>query len=261
MSTYFLKRPIDVVASTAVLALLSPVLLGIGAWVRLTSPGPALFRQPRVGRNQETFEILKFRTMVDRPSTAIDQVQEAVVTGGRDERITRAGRILRASSLDELPQLVNILRGEMSLIGPRPVIPDQLSAVPTTHLDRFAVRPGLTGLAQVSGRRGLDWLDQLAFDSEYVQRCSLWLDIRIVLRTLAVVTRGSGVYGGRARMRAASSQLGTCLLVLNLGQISLGLLLPPLGLRGVLLLLGLRLVGHPAPPVPADGHPHGETVL
>lgn len=196
VSTYFLKRPIDVVASAAVLALLSPVLLGIGAWVRLTSPGPALFRQPRVGRNQETFEILKFRTMVDRPSVAIDQVQEAVVTGGRDERITPAGRVLRASSLDELPQLVNILRGEMSLIGPRPVIPDQLSAVPTTRLDRFAVRPGLTGLAQVSGRRGLDWLDQLAFDSEYVQRCSLLLDIQIVLRTLTVVTRGSGVYGG-----------------------------------------------------------------
>ncbi len=198
MSTYLLKRPIDVVASAVALTLLTPVLLGIGAWVRLTSPGPALFRQRRVGRNQETFEILKFRTMIDRPSDAIDQVAEPVVTGGRDERITRAGRILRASSLDELPQLVNILRGEMSLIGPRPVIPDQLSAVPTTHLDRFAVRPGLTGLAQVSGRRGLDWLDQLAFDSEYVQRCSLWLDIRIVLRTLAVVTRGIGVYGGEA---------------------------------------------------------------
>lgn len=195
-NVYRLKRPIDVVASAAALTLLSPLLLGIAVWIRMTSPGPALFRQPRLGRGQETFEILKFRTMVHRPSAAIDQVQEPVVTGGRDERITRAGRILRASSLDELPQLINILRGQMSLIGPRPVLPDQLSAIPTAHHDRFAVRPGLTGLAQVNGRRGLDWLAQLSFDSEYVQRCSLMLDINIVLRTIAVVLRGSGVYGG-----------------------------------------------------------------
>lgn len=196
MNTYLLKRPIDVVASAAVLALLWPVLLGITIWVREDSPGPALFRQQRVGRDQAAFDILKFRTMVHRPSGAIDQVAERVVTGGRDPRVTRAGRFLRASSLDELPQLINILRGDMSLIGPRPVIPDQVAAVPDEHLDRFAVRPGLTGLAQARGRRGLDWLVQLSLDSEYVRRCSLWLDIRIVLRTVVVVATGSGVYGG-----------------------------------------------------------------
>lgn len=196
MTTYALKRPIDVVASAAVLALLWPLLLGIPIWIRVDSPGPALFRQQRVGRDQVTFDILKFRTMVDRPSGAIDQVAEHVVTGGRDPRITRAGRFLRASSLDELPQLINILRGDMSLIGPRPIIPDQLAAVPDERLDRFAVRPGLTGLAQARGRRGLDWLNQLSLDSEYVRRCSLWLDIRIVLRTVVVVGTGSGVYGG-----------------------------------------------------------------
>lgn len=196
MNSYVLKRPIDVVASAAVLTFLWPVLLGIAIWVRVDSPGPALFRQQRVGRDQATFDILKFRTMVHRPSDAIDQVAELVVTGGRDARITRAGRVLRASSLDELPQLINILRGDMSLIGPRPIIPDQLSAVQDERLDRFRVRPGLTGLAQVRGRRGLDWLEQLALDSDYVRRCSLWLDIRIVLRTVVVVATGSGVYGG-----------------------------------------------------------------
>lgn len=194
--TYALKRPIDVVASAAVLAILWPLLLGIAIWVRVDSPGPALFRQQRVGRDRARFNILKFRTMVYRPSDAIDQVAEQVVTGGGDSRITRAGRILRSSSLDELPQLLNILRGEMSLIGPRPILPDQLAAVPEQRHDRFAVRPGLTGLAQARGRRGLDWLEQLTLDSEYVGRCSLWLDIRIVLRTVVVVTRSSGVYGG-----------------------------------------------------------------
>lgn len=196
MTTYALKRPIDLIASAAVLAVLWPLLLGITIWVRADSPGPALFRQQRVARDRDTFDILKFRTMVHRPSGAIDQEAEQVVTGGRDARITRAGRFLRASSLDELPQLINILRGDMSLIGPRPVIPDQLAAVPDEHLDRFVVRPGLTGLAQVRGRRGLDWLEQLTLDSQYVRRCSLWLDIQIVLRTVVVVATGSGVYGG-----------------------------------------------------------------
>jgi len=194
--TYALKRPIDVIASAAVLVIVWPILLGIALWVRIDSPGPALFRQQRVGRDQATFDILKFRTMVHRQSDAIDQAAEQVVTGGRDPRITRAGRVLRASSLDELPQLLNILRGDMSLIGPRPILPDQLAAVPEDRHDRFAVRPGLTGLAQVRGRRGLDWLEQLALDSQYVRRCSLWLDIQIVLRTVFVVARGSDVYGG-----------------------------------------------------------------
>lgn len=196
MSTYALKRPIDVVASGAVLALLSPLLVGISAWVRLDSRGPALFRQTRVGKDRVPFEILKFRTMIDRTGSMIDQNAEMVVTGGSDSRITRAGRFLRASSLDELPQLINVIRGEMSLIGPRPIIPEQLQAIPSGQHDRFQARPGLTGLAQVRGRRGLDWRDQLAMDSDYVDRCNLWLDIKIVLQTVAVVLKRSGVYGG-----------------------------------------------------------------
>lgn len=190
------KRAIDVLGSVLTLVMLWPVMLVAAVGVRLDSPGPVLFRQQRIGKDRELFEILKFRTMADRSSDRIDQVAEQVVTAGRDPRITRIGRALRASSLDELPQLINIVRGDMSLIGPRPIIPEQLEAIPAERLDRFDVRPGLTGLAQVRGRRGLDWLDQLAYDSEYVHRHSLWLDVQIVLRTVAVVASARGVYGG-----------------------------------------------------------------
>lgn len=195
MTGHLLKRPIDIFGSLLTLTLLWPVLLAVAVWVRLDSPGPILFRQQRVGVGREPFTILKFRTMADRAGE-VDQATAQVVTAGRDPRITRCGRFLRASSLDELPQLINILRGEMSLIGPRPIIPAQLEAVPDKHMDRFTLRPGLTGLAQVKGRRGLDWRDQLGLDSEYVRRCSLLLDIEIVLRTVVVVLRASGVYGG-----------------------------------------------------------------
>lgn len=195
MRTRPLKRAVDVLGSLFALALLWPVMLAAAIWVRLDSRGPVLFRQHRVGSGQSTFSILKFRTMVDRAGE-IDQATAKVVTAGRDPRITRSGRFLRASSLDELPQLINIIRGDMSLIGPRPIIPDQLEAIPAERLDRFDVRPGLTGLAQVRGRRGLDWLDQLALDSEYVRRCSLGLDIKIVFRTVVVVLTAAGVYGG-----------------------------------------------------------------
>lgn len=190
------KRGLDVLASLVALVVLWPLMLVCALWVRLDSPGPVIFRQQRVGSEQAPFTILKFRTMRHRSATAVDQASEEVITAGRDTRITRAGRFLRASSLDELPQLINILRGEMSLIGPRPIIPDQLEAVPLERIDRFHVRPGLTGLAQVSGRRGLDWLEQLALDSEYVRRRSLWLDLKIVLRTAVVVLTAAGVYGG-----------------------------------------------------------------
>lgn len=195
MRTYVLKRPIEVAASGAALLLLSPLMGAIAAWVKLDSPGPALFRQQRLGRDQVPFSIIKFRTMSHRNAEDIDQASEVVISSGGDWRITRAGRALRATSLDELPQLVNVLRGDMSLVGPRPVLKEQCEAIPAARLDRFAVRPGLTGLAQIRGRRGLDWLDQLAYDSEYVEHCSLPLDLRIVLRTVAVVLARRGVYG------------------------------------------------------------------
>lgn len=209
MSSYGLKRPIDILVSAVALAVSWPLLLLIALWVRIDSRGPALFRQIRVGADESPFEILKFRTMINRGGE-VDQASERVITGASDTRITKAGRLLRATSLDELPQLINVIRGDMSLVGPRPIIPDQLAAIPSEHHERFAVRPGLTGLAQVRGRRGLDWLDQLATDAEYVQGVSLLIDIKIILQTVVVVLRGTGVYGGegsnwRAYRRDGSS--------------------------------------------------------
>lgn len=198
MNGYMLKRPIDVVGSAVGLLVCAPLMTGIALWVQKDSAGPVLFRQKRIGTGGLEFEILKFRTMVDRSDSVIDQDVEQVISAGSDSRITRAGRVLRATSLDELPQLVNIFRGDMSIVGPRPIIPEQLAAIPGERHERFTVRPGLTGLAQVRGRRGLDWMDQLAFDAEYAKRCNFWTDIKILIRTVRVVLMRSGVYGGES---------------------------------------------------------------
>lgn len=194
MKQPFAKRALDLIASLAALVLLAPLLGILALWVRLDSPGPALFRQTRLGRSGRAFELYKFRSMVVRES--VDQYREAVVEEGRDPRITRAGRWLRASSLDELPQLWNVLRGDMSLVGPRPLLPEQEEAVPARMRRRFMVVPGLTGLAQVRGRRGLDWPEQLAADCDYVDRRSLVMDLAILLATVRVVFAAQGVYGG-----------------------------------------------------------------
>jgi len=194
-----LKRGLDVLASIAALFVLSPLLLVLAAWIRMDSHGPALFRQERVGRRGTRFSVLKFRTMIDRAPNEIDQHREAVVSTNADSRVTRAGRWLRITSLDELPQLWNILSGEMSFVGPRPVLPEQVAAIPAEYCVRFNVRPGLTGLAQVRGRRSLGWLDQLKADAEYVDGRSLPFDLLILLRTVVVVATGRGIYGDESK--------------------------------------------------------------
>lgn len=191
------KRILDTTAALLLTIPALPVLLVCALAIRLTSPGPALFRQTRLGRDQRPFTILKLRTMAHR--TAIDQIAEGVIAGGTDTRITGIGRFLRASSLDELPQLWNILVGDMSFVGPRPLLPEQLAAVPPEYLDRFNVRPGLTGLAQIRGRRSLDWLDQLAADGEYARTQSLGGDISIALKTFVVVMKREGIYSRAAK--------------------------------------------------------------
>ncbi|NMF82642.1 sugar transferase [Nodosilinea sp. P-1105] len=193
------KRLFDIVSSSVALVILAIPLLLIALWIRLDSPGPILFRQTRIGRHGRPFSIVKFRSMRHRNPQGIDQHAEPVVTTGHDPRITRAGRLLRATSLDELPQLWNILVGEMSVVGPRPVLPEQVEVVPDHLRQRFQVRPGLTGLAQVRGRRSLSWLDQLAADQEYVARHSLVMDLGLIVRTIGVLFTGSGVYGGEAQ--------------------------------------------------------------
>lgn len=193
-----MKRAFDLSVALVLLLPAIPVMLLLALLVRLTSPGPALFMQTRLGKDCRPFVLYKLRTMTYRQEP-IDQLHEGVLRTGGDQRITRLGRLLRASSLDELPQLLNIVRGHMSLVGPRPLLPEQLPAIPEAYRGRFHVLPGLTGLAQVRGRRSLDWLDQLAADSEYADRSSFWLDITILFRTIGVVLRRDGVYGKSAR--------------------------------------------------------------
>lgn len=190
------KRLFDIVSSAAVLIVILPLLLAVALWIKLDSRGPVFFLQQRAGLGGRPFRILKFRTMVHRTPEQIDQHSEQVVSAGRDPRITRAGRFIRATSIDELPQLINILKGDMSVVGPRPVLMEQKEVVPPGYMTRFEVRPGLTGLAQVRGRRSLGWLKQLAFDAEYVEKRSFFYDLGIIFTTIKVVLLGSGIYGG-----------------------------------------------------------------
>jgi lipopolysaccharide/colanic/teichoic acid biosynthesis glycosyltransferase len=153
--------------------------------VRLTSRGPVLFRQERIGRGAQPFEVLKFRTMLDGDNPLVPD----------DSRITAVGRVLRRLSLDELPQLFNVLRGDMSIVGPRPTLRYQVERYDERQRERLCVRPGLTGLAQVSGRNALSWSERIDLDVEYVARRSLWLDLRIIVATPWQLLSGSGVTG------------------------------------------------------------------
>ena len=189
-----LKRVCDLVFSLLAVVALSPVLLAVAIAIRLESPGPAIFRQTRVGRNQVPFEVFKFRSMKHNPQQRTDLVREGTLHS-HDPRITRVGRALRSTSLDELPQLLNVIRGQMSIVGPRPPIEDQLTAIAAANYVRFNVRPGITGLAQVSGRRDLPWPEQLRLDRRYVEAWSLHLDLVILVRTIAVLVRPTGIYG------------------------------------------------------------------
>lgn len=201
-----MKRALDILVSSVVLAVTSPLLLAIWVAVRLTSPGPAIFRQERLGRHRAPFTMYKFRTMyVDSG----DDVHRAYVrelltadeapTGETglyklesDPRITRLGGWLRRTSLDELPQLVNVLRGDMSLVGPRPVLAWEAELFNETECLRFQVSPGITGLWQVSGRNRLSMRDALELDVEYVARQSFVYDLTLLVRTVpAVLKRGA----------------------------------------------------------------------
>jgi lipopolysaccharide/colanic/teichoic acid biosynthesis glycosyltransferase len=201
------KRAVDVVLAALLLVLLSPMLLAIAAAIRLTSSGPALFRQVRVGHRLTPFVILKFRTMyLDNDDTVHRAYVRAMLTGQAapadpergiykltgDPRVTRIGRFLRRTSLDELPQLINVLRGQMSLVGPRPVLPWEAELFEPRHRLRFAVKPGMTGPWQVSGRSVLTMQQALDLDVSYVRRRSMVLDLVTLLRTIVVVLCSRG---------------------------------------------------------------------
>ena len=191
------KRALDLLGATALITLLSPILLILIALVKLTSPGPIIFRQRRIGFRCHEFDMYKFRTMYD--GAHLKEKELAAQAGGsflklaNDPRITPIGRFLRKYSLDELPQLFNVLEGTMSLVGPRPLLVSDLGKLPRrSTLRRFATPPGITGLWQVCGRSSCTEQERLQLDREYVDRWSLPLDLKILLRTVSVVVTGRG---------------------------------------------------------------------
>jgi lipopolysaccharide/colanic/teichoic acid biosynthesis glycosyltransferase len=189
-----IRRLFDIVVSAAALSLSSPVLLAAIVAIKLESRGPAIYRQRRSGLRGAPFEMLKLRTMVD----GAEHVGAGLAVNAGDSRITRVGAFLRRSSLDELPNLVNVLRGEMSLIGPRPTLPAQVAQYTARQRERLAVKPGITGWAQVNGRASLPWSERIELDLYYVEHRSLALDLQILLRTPALVLGGGGLYKGAA---------------------------------------------------------------
>ena len=179
------KRGFDIVAGAFLLAASLPAQLVVAVLVRRNLGSPVLFKQRRPGLDGEVFTLLKFRTMREpRPG-------EGITSDGA--RLTPLGRRLRATSLDELPSLINVIRGEMSLVGPRPLLIEYLDRYSPEQARRHEVRPGITGLAQISGRNALTWDQKLALDVEYVDRHNVWMDLRILWRTVAPVARGAGV--------------------------------------------------------------------
>lgn len=190
----FIKRLFDITASLIMILILVviPVLIIVPIAIKLTSKGPAVFVQERMGKGQQVFNIYKFRTMNPPPEGTYSVGGKLYKPDGEllepsSNRITKVGRILRKTSLDELMQLFNILNGTMSFVGPRPTLPYQAENYSDTQKRRFEMRPGVTGLAQVSGRNGLTWTEKLEYDVEYINNFSLWLDIKILFKTVAVV--------------------------------------------------------------------------
>jgi lipopolysaccharide/colanic/teichoic acid biosynthesis glycosyltransferase len=199
-----LHRSFEIVFASAVLVIASPVILLIAIIIRLDSPGPALFFQKRVGKNGKTFTFLKFRTLyVDarqrfpelyRYQYTPDELVDLRFKVDEDPRVTRQGNWLRRTSLDELPNFWNVLKGDMALVGPRPEIPEMLPYYTGDMLQKFSVRPGVTGPAQVSGRGRLTFFDTVEFDLEYVRRQSFAYDMRILLTTVRMVLAQDGAF-------------------------------------------------------------------
>lgn len=181
----FLKRSFDMIASGMGIILLSPFFVIVSVLIKVVMPGPVLFKQVRVGKHKRLFKILKFRTM------RVDKTAENSHDVSKDaERLTTLGKFLRRTKIDELPQLVNVFIGDMSLVGPRPTFEEQVRQYSKRQMKRLDMRPGMTGLAQINGNTALSWDERIRFDIRYVERFSVGLDIRILLKTLVVVVVG-----------------------------------------------------------------------
>jgi exopolysaccharide biosynthesis polyprenyl glycosylphosphotransferase len=194
-----MKRALDIALSGSLIVLLTPLLVAVALLIRLTSSGPALFRQERLGLNKRRFLMYKFRTMVVDAETqmaALERYNE--VTGPvfkikNDPRITRIGKILRRTSIDELPQLLNVLKGDMSMVGPRPLpVRDYEGFSEDWQRRRFSIQPGLTCLWQINGRSSIEFEEWMKLDIKYMDEWSLWLDFKILARTIPAVLKGSG---------------------------------------------------------------------
>ncbi len=185
-----IKRCVDFISALLGLILCAPLLGLLAAAVKLTDRGSVLFRQTRVGKDGRPFKLNKFRTMV----RGAEALGTGLTTAESDPRITRVGRVLRRTSLDELPQLLNVLVGDISLVGPRPTVPAHLEYYGRFERRRLEMRPGITGLAMIRGRSSNPWSVRIRYDVEYVDNFSLWLDLKILLKTVPVVVGRKGTY-------------------------------------------------------------------
>ncbi len=192
----FLKRIIDILMSVLSLIVLSPVFIIIAIAIKLDSSGPIVYSQTRVGKNGKHFKMFKFRSMIINAEEMLTELKPMNEMDGpmfkikEDPRITRIGRFIRRTSIDELPQLINILRGEMSIVGPRPSLPSEVKEFESWMMERFVVKPGLTCFWQVSGRNNIPFHKWMELDIKYVKERNLWLDVKLVFKTIKVVIKG-----------------------------------------------------------------------
>jgi lipopolysaccharide/colanic/teichoic acid biosynthesis glycosyltransferase len=186
------RRAFDVVVAATALALASPFLLVAVIAIRLESKGSVIYRQRRVGKDGREFDVLKLRTMV----TGAEHMGAGLAVSEGDTRITRVGRLLRRASLDEVPNLINVLKGDMAIVGPRPTVPVQVDRYTERQRGRLAVKPGITGWAQVNGRTELPWDERIELDLWYIEHRSWRLDLEILKRTIRMVFGGEGLYRG-----------------------------------------------------------------
>jgi lipopolysaccharide/colanic/teichoic acid biosynthesis glycosyltransferase len=187
-----LRRIFDVVVSATVLLLTGPIVLGAMLAIRLESKGHPIYRQRRVGKDARPFDVLKLRTMV----AGAEKMGAGLAVDDGDSRITNVGAFLRRTSIDELPNLVNVLKGEMSIIGPRPTVPIQVEQYTDRQRGRLALKPGITGWAQVNGRASLPWPERIELDLWYVEHATLMLDLKILWLTARMLVTGHGLYKG-----------------------------------------------------------------
>ena len=187
-----LRRALDVAVASAGLIVASPLLLIAIVAVKLESRGGAFYRQRRVGLHGREFDVLKLRTMVH----GAEHMGAGMAVNTGDDRITRVGKVLRRTSLDELPNLVNVLKGDMAIVGPRPTLPSQVAQYTERERGRLAVRPGITGWAQVNGRASLPWSERIELDLWYIEHRTWRLDLKILWRSAQLVVRGEGLYKG-----------------------------------------------------------------